>query len=308
MPRSIVITGATCFLGRHLVQLLLSKGDVVYAVCRDKAKCKIVLGDSDKLHVVEVQMKDYACLAEKIEHADVFVNLAWDGTGHDGRNNKEIQQQNIANSKIAINQAILMGCQLFVEAGSQAEYGTQTELITENSECRPFSEYGKAKLEVCRYGCEVAQSGKIKYMHLRIFSLFGEDDHPWTLVMSCIDKMLHNNPIDLSSCTQNWNFLYVDDAARLIESLVTYALSESTFRNEIFHIASRDTRQLREFVLLIKSICQSSSVLNFGVITPENLVSLTPDVGKTEAIVGIVDTVSFEDVIKRIVSKYESEK
>ena len=27
-----------------------------------------------------------------------------------------------------------MGCQLFVEAGSQAEYGTQTELITENSE------------------------------------------------------------------------------------------------------------------------------------------------------------------------------
>jgi nucleoside-diphosphate-sugar epimerase len=288
--------------------MLLSKGDVVYAVCRDKAKCKIVLGDSDKLHVVEVQMKDYARLAEIIEHADVFVNLAWDGTGHDGRNNKEIQQQNIANSKIAINQAILMGCQLFVEAGSQAEYGTQTELITENSECRPFSEYGKAKLEVCRYGCEVAQSGKIKYMHLRIFSLFGEDDHPWTLVMSCIDKMLHNNPIDLSSCTQNWNFLYVDDAARLIESLVTHALSESTFRNEIFHIASRDTRQLREFVLLIKSICQSSSVLNFGVITPENLVSLTPDVGKTEAIVGIVDTVSFEDVIKRIVSKYESEK
>jgi len=308
MQRSIVITGATSFLGRHLVQLLLSKGDVVYAVCRDKTKGKKVLGNSDKLHVVEAQMKDYACLADEIKQADVFVNLAWDGTGHDGRNNKEIQQQNIAYSKIAISQAVLMGCQLFVEAGSQAEYGTQTELITENTECRPFSEYGKAKLELWRYGCEIAETGKMKYMHLRIFSLYGEDDHPWTLVMSSVDKMLHNNPIDLSCCTQNWNFLYVDDATRMIESLMTYALQESTFRNEIFHIASRDTRPLKEFVLLIKSICQSSSLLNFGSITPEHIVSLTPDVSKTEAVVGVVDTVSFEDVIKRIVSRYGSEK
>ena len=304
MTRTYVITGSTSFLGRKLIQRLLAGGNTVYAICRNQAKALHLLGEDSHLVIVESELSAYGRLAEKIGDADVFIHLAWDGTGHSGRNMADVQRQNVMYAHEALQQAIFMGCKLFVETGSQAEYGIHQALITEETPCKPFSEYGKAKLEVCRDGFDMAEKGRIKYLHLRIFSLYGEDDHPWTLVMSCIQKMLRNEPIDLSDCTQNWNFLYVDDAARQIEGLMDNAIADLRYRHEIYHIASKDTRMLKDFVLAMKDVCQSSSPLNFGKIVPEYMVTLHPDVSKTASIVGTIDTVSFEDVVRRIAAKY----
>jgi nucleoside-diphosphate-sugar epimerase len=217
----------------------------------------------------------------------------------------EVQLANIQHSKDALQQAVLMGCQLFVEAGSQAEYGTQLDTITETTTCEPFSEYGKAKLEVFRHGFDVAEQTGIKYLHLRIFSLFGEDDHPWTLVMSSIDKMLKNEPINLSSCTQNWNFLYIADAVRQIIMLCQYALQHRDFRHEVFNIASEDTRCLRDFVEEMYRLTHSQSELHYGANPQQNTVSLQPDVTKLRDAIGFVSSTTFEDVIKRIIYTYQ---
>jgi len=302
MPQTYVITGATSFIGCRLVSHLLAEGHQVYAVCRDGQAALRKLGTHEHLVLVEVQLQEYACLAEKIHCGDVFVHLAWEGTNHSGRDAADVQQCNLRYSRQALDQAIRMGCQLFVEAGSQAEYGTQLQTITEETPCQPFSEYGKAKLSVCQHGFEVAETKAIKYMHLRIFSLYGEGDHPWTLVMTCVDKMLKGEPVALSTCTQNWNFLYIDDAVRQISRLCQYALLSNTFVHEIFNIASKDTRPLKEFVRSIWRLCDSKSELRFGEVAPKNIVSLQPDVSKTERVVGTIDTVSFEQVVKTIIN------
>ena len=296
-----VITGATSFIGLELVELLLSRHHHVVAVCRPDSKglTKIPPG----VEIVLAEMAEYGNLHKDIASADVFVNLAWEGTGHDGRNMETIQKGNVIHTIAAMFAADRMGCKIFVEAGSQAEYGTITTKITETDECRPFSSYGKAKLEVKNQLFELSEQLGIKYIHLRIFSLYGENDHPWTLIMSSIDKMLNNEPIDLSSCTQKWNFLYVGDAARQIVGLVDFAYADPSFRHEIYNIASKDTRELMDFVLSIRTLCQSDSTLNFGKISPEHIVSLNPDVSKTEAVVDTIDTSKFEDIIKVIIQK-----
>ena len=305
MPQTFVITGATSFIGKRLTLQLLSEGQRVFAVCRNQQKASSLLGQHEALTMVEASLKEYNQLSQKIPQADVFIHLAWEGTGHDGRNTTEVQLANIQHSKDALQQAVLMGCQLFVEAGSQAEYGTQLDTITEKTPCQPFSEYGKAKLEVCRHGFDVAEQTGIKYLHLRIFSLFGEDDHPWTLVMSSIDKMLKNEPVNLSSCTQNWNFLYIADAVRQISMLCQYALQHRDFRHEVFNIASDDTRHLRDFVEEMHRLTCSQSVLNYGANPQQNTVSLQPDVTKLRDAIGFVSSTTFEDVIKRIIYTYQ---
>ena len=265
-----------------------------------------MLGSDDALTLVEAQIEDYGQLSAKIAHADVFIHLAWEGTGHDGRNMTDVQLSNIRHSCEALEEARRMGCQLFVEAGSQAEYGTQLDTITEQTPCQPFSEYGKAKLEVCRHGFAVAAQGGIKYLHLRIFSLFGEDDHPWTLVMSCIDKMMCGEPIELSDCTQQWNFLYVGDAARQIALLCQYALGHDDFRHEVFNIASDDTRPLRRFVEEIQRLTASHSQLHYGAVTPQHTVSLRPDVSKVRRAIGFIASETFENIINRIIHTHYS--
>ena len=298
-----VITGATSFIGLELLDYLLSLQHQVVAVCRPNSQglSKIPAG----VEIITAEMSDYGSLHREIEHADVFVNLAWGGTGHDGRNVQDVQHENVINTIAAMFTADEMGCQVFVEAGSQAEYGTVLESITEETPCHPFSEYGKAKLEVKERLFELSEQLGVKYIHLRIFSLFGENDHPWTLVMSCIDKMLRDEPIDLSPCTQNWNFLYVKDAVKQIAGLCTYAVNNTELRHEIFHIASDDTRILHKFVERMYQLTGSASDLKYGAIKPTNIVSLDPDLSKTESAIKI-DYTSFDEVIKRIVRKYKN--
>lgn len=294
-----VITGATSFIGLELIDYLLAHNHSVVAVCRQDSK-----GLSFIPHEVEIvasKMCDYGRLCDSIPKADVFVNLAWGGTGHDGRNVVDIQNENITYTIAAMHAAAKMGCKVFVEAGSQAEYGATTEPQTEDSNCNPFSEYGKAKLKVKQELFKLSEQLDINYIHLRIFSLFGEKDHPWTLIMSAVDKMLKNEQLDLSPCTQNWNFLYVKDAVRMITILCENAVDNISFKHEVYNIASDDTRQLKEFVERIKFLTGSSSILNYGANIPHNYVSLQPNIRKTIDAIGFTEFHNFDDVICRIV-------
>lgn len=296
-----IISGATSFLGIALINRLVADGYSVVALCRNREKANRFLPKLKAVSIVEVDMANIVELAKRDITGDVFINLAWAATGHEGRNLADIQSENVANSIEAMKVSKELGCKLFVEAGSQAEYGSTTEVQTEESTCNPFSEYGKAKLEVKNRCFELSEQLGVKYLHLRIFSLYGKGDKEWTLIMSCIDKMKSNESIDLSPCTQNWNFLHVSDAATQIGKLCDYAVTDNTFTHEVFHIASKDTRPLRDYVEQMKQTITSSSTLNYGVVKPTNLVSLQPSVAKTEQAIGFIADVSFEEGIKSMI-------
>ena len=301
-----VVTGATSFLGLSLVARLLQAGHSVVAVCRPASSA----GKVEQLvragaQVVLADMSEYGSLYRDVPQADVFVNLAWQGTGHDGRDDKEVQEANVACSIAALFGADKMGCSLFVEAGSQAEYGTVLTTVSEQSACNPFSEYGKAKLQVKEELFSLSRQLGMKYLHLRIFSLFGEADHPWTLIMTCVGKMLAGQPVDLSDCTQQWNFLYVDDAAWQVMALCSHALASRSFGQEVYHVASPESRPLREFVERIRQLTASASVLNFGAVKPRHVVSLQPSMAKTAAVVSPLCRHTFDEVVQRIITQQQ---
>lgn len=300
-----VITGATSFIGVELTHYALSMGDEVIAVCRKDSAGIPKLGEHPNLKIVYSELSEYAHLKKQIDKADVFINLAWEGTGHSGRDVTDIQKDNVSHSLEAINVAAAIGCSVFVEAGSQAEYGTVLDKISETTHCNPFSEYGKAKLAVKEQGSKIANTMGMKYLHLRIFSLYGEEDHPWTLIMSSLKKMVNNEPVDLSPCTQNWNFLYVKDAVKQIYLLCQYALRNPDYKAEVFNIASKDTRALKDFVKEMYTLSQSKSELKFGAITPANVVSLDPDTSKTESATGFISDYVFKDIINNIICKFK---
>lgn len=288
-------------LGVALINRLVEERQEVVAVCRDKEKAERLLPKD--IQIVALDMAHVERLVDSDITGDVFVNFAWAATTHEGRNIADAQQANVADSVKAMEVAKRIGCKLFVEAGSQAEYGSTTEVQTEEYLCNPFSEYGKAKLEVKNRCFELSEQLGIKYLHLRIFSTYGINDKPWTLIMSCLDKMKRNEPIDLSPCTQNWNFLHASDAATQIGKLCDYAVSNNKFAHEVYHIASKDTRPLRDFVEQMKQITHSSSTLNYGIVKPANLVSLQPSVAKTEQAIGLISEVTFEEGIKSIIDE-----
>jgi nucleoside-diphosphate-sugar epimerase len=297
----IVITGATSFVGAEFTRLVVECGHEVYAVCRNEEKAKALFKEDEDLHLVKASLSEYANLDTLIPVSDVFIHFAWDGTKVTERDLQDVHQNNIRYTMEAMSAAKRMGCSLFVDMGSQAEYGTVLTKITEETPCHPFSEYGKAKLAVFKKGVEYSKEVGIKYLHLRIFSIFGENDHPHTLVKNGLQKMRNDEVLELSDCTQKWNFLYVRDAVQQIHRLVASIYNDASFTSGVYNIASQDTRILKEFVLQMKEVTRSKSQLVFGALKPANLVSLDPDITKTFQRIGFTSNYTFEEAIKKIV-------
>lgn len=295
-----IVTGAASFLGISLCKKLLSEGWDVYALTRRKAEhLDYLSANYASFHLVYGDLNEIVSLLPSVvDVADYFFHLGWAGVGAAGRNNPEIQRVNIEYACCAMQVAHRLGVRCFVTFGSQAEYGMTADLITEETPCRPVTEYGKAKLQVYEKGCRMARETGMKYLHLRIFSVYGEYDHPWTLVSDVLRKMLRHEPVELSACTQQWNFLYVEDAVEQAVRLCRYADENTAFLADVFHVASEDTRPLAAFIDEMVALSSTESPIHKTVATPP--LSLNPSVRKTKQAIGYVARYTFAEGIQAI--------
>ena len=295
------ITGASSFIGVELCRYLSDNGHEVIAMSRKENEQLNTIANNGHLRVFYADMQNLMGRAKDVK-ADVFVHLAWAGALLGQRDNQELQEGNIRFSLECVELAKLMGCQLYVDAGSQAEYGIVPGVITEDIPCNPVSAYGKAKLRMYHETRELTQQLGLKYIHLRILSVYGENDHPNTLIISSLRKLKNNEPIEMRSGGQKWNYVYVKDAARQIVELSIYAVNFEGFHQEVYNIASNDTRKLQDFVIAMRDIMGSSSVLSFGGYNPDKDVNLNPNLKKISEIVKPITLNTFEDVIELMVN------
>ena len=293
------ITGASSFIGVELCRYLSDNGHEVIAMSRRANEHLEEIAKDGHLEVFRADMQTLPELTKDVK-ADVFVHLAWAGTTHEERNDPTIHEENVRLSLEYVKLAKRMGCKLYVDAGSQAEYGIVRGVITEDTPCNPFSAYGKGKLKMYQESSVLTKELGLKYIHLRILSVYGENDHDETLIKSALRKLKANQPIEIRSGGQKWNYVYVKDAARQIADLSIHAVSDKDFHQEVYNIASNDTRKLQDFIIVMKEILGSESELSFGGYNPEKDVNLNPDTKKTTAIVKPLTEYDFEKVIKLI--------
>ena len=294
------ITGASSFIGVELCRYLSDNGHEVVAMTRSANEHLEEIAKDGHLEVFRADMQTLLELAKDVK-ADVFIHLAWAGTTHEERNNPAVHEENVRLSLECVKLAKRMGCKLYVDAGSQAEYGIVPGVITEDTPCAPFSAYGKGKLRMYQESSMLTKELGLKYIHLRILSVYGENDHDETLIKSSLKKLKANEPIEMRSGGQKWNYVYVKDAARQIAELSIHAVNDETFHQEVYNIASNDTRKLQDFIIAMKEIVGSESELSFGGYNPEKDVNLNPDTKKTAAFVKPLTKHVFEKVIKTMI-------
>lgn len=306
----IVVTGATSFIGRAVVEELLEKRHQVFAAVRPDSAGRGELEAMQRetggqFTVLPVDLSACGTLDRHpaLEgRADLWLHLGWEGSGSANRTNPEIQARNIGYALEALGAAARLGCTRFLFSGSQAEYGIADGLMREDSPCHPVSEYGKDKLEVCRRAGERAAELGITYLHARIFSVYGPGDHPWSLVSSCVDTFLKGGHMEFGACTQLWNYLYIKDAVRAITGLL---LAKSP--SGVYNVAGNDTRPLREFIGEIHRLCGGRGTFEYGKRPPnaEGVVSLNPDTGKLYRAANFQPRISFEEGIREMIANHE---
>ena len=375
----ILISGVSSFLGIYTAKELLSQGHQVYGIVRKESKNREKLESLRGLQLISVDMKAFSRFAEGGELAleeavrkqedsfsreaafsrggfavesllpkdlDAIIHFAWDGVGSKGRENPEIQEQNLLMSKGFYQWGLQSGVKYFLFAGSQAEYGRGTR---ENPE--PVSAYGKAKLSFSRYGLsggkgeegysfqeeepktvdslekttqgknpensqEEGRKGKMDFLDLRIFSVYGIGDHESTLVQTLVQAVLAGQPMDLSPCSQMWNFMEARDLARAIAFLL-----EGDFGSGTYDLCGKDSRPLKDYVLEIEALGKvflekkegkkawATSLLRFGerASNAEGPVDLKPSV-KDLYDRGFQEKISFSQGIEELYQYFYQKK
>lgn len=287
------------FYRNNLISELLKRDYFIYAVVRSNSKSINKLPISSNIKIVYLDMEKIDELHNKIdEKCNVFIHLAWDGTRGSTRDDKELQQKNYKYAMLAIEEAHKLGCDLFMGAGSQAEYGLYNCEITEFTQCNPVTEYGKEKLKVCNDGYNLCQQYGMRFKWPRFFSLYGIDDYEGTLLISTIDKMLLNQDVTLTECIQMWNFLHIKDAAKGIVKLIEKDCSDG-----VYNFGSNDTRQLKKFIDDLYHLTNTQSKIMYGAIPypSTGMVSVQPNIDKMKKETQWEPVILFEDGIKEII-------
>lgn len=288
---NIVITGATGFLGSHLALWFLEQGDRVYALVRPGSAKLQYLPEHRNLIPVYGTMEEAADCVEEIGHADAWFHFAWGGVNREEIDSPEVQAGNIRGSLACVEAAHRLGCRVFMDAGSRVEYGVIEDgrgVMTEEMECSPVNEYGKAKLEFFRQAVPVCERYGMNFCHLRFFSVYGYGDHPWSIISTLVRELPRGGRVSLSACRHEWNFMYIDDAVEAVGRLYEQVKDKPCKNGVAVNIASRDTRVLKSFVEEVFELAGKRGTLEFGtfVQAKEGALSIRPDVSRMEAMTG----------------------
>ena len=277
--KNIVITGATSFIGVHLIEELSRQGNYdIYAIIRPNSANKYRLDSISGINVVECSLADMDNLYDMLpEQLDVFYHLAWEGARRPHRDDAVLQERNYNAALKAFSLAAAKKCKVFVGAGSQAEYGKTIGVITEDYPTNPTTEYGKYKLKAYQEISRLGQNSSVAVKWPRIFSAYGRYDYAGTLLMSAIEKFQRNEALDMTAGVQNWNYLYVRDIAKMLVLVGTKKCEDG-----VYNFASLDNRSLHDYILELKNILNSNSNINFGTVSygSEGVISFEPVINK----------------------------
>lgn len=283
--KKCIVTGAAGFTGCNLVERLLAAGYFVYCVVRENSAHNKRLENLANVQLVYADLAEYKNLYQQIqEPCEVFFHLAWQG----GRYDFAAQYQNVEDTLGVLEVAKKIGCKRFVCTGSQAEYGPQKGLITEETCPHPIDAYGSAKLAACILTRQRAMDLGIEWIWGRIFSLYGKYEAETRMLPALVKSLRENKDFQMATDgRQNWDYLYVSDGA---EALI--ALLEKGKTGEIYNIAHGNYRMMREFVGLVEKFVGNTACVVYDE-TNISLYSLQPSSEKLKRDTGWLPQVEF---------------
>lgn len=111
--------------------------------------------------------------------------------------------------------------------------------------------------------------------------------------------------MELGACTQQWNYLYIDDLA---EGLMALMFCDTPVREDsLYNVAgtASQTMPLRNYVEKMHDLCGGRGDYTYEKCAPnaEGLANLIPDTARIYKDTGWIPKVSFEDGISRMIEE-----
>lgn len=295
------ITGATGAIGTALIGTLLENDISVLVITRRDSKRNNRIPKDSRVKVLCADLAELATLdISGEEKCDAFFHLAWAGASGSGRNDMPLQESNIRYALDAVLLAKKLGCDVFLGAGSQAEYGLSNDNLTPETSTKPFTGYGFAKLCAGQMTRALAQQHGMRHIWTRILSVYGPNDGENSMISMLIKKLRSGQTVRMTEGTQIWDYLYSYDAAQAL-----YLLAERGKDGKTYVLGSGRGMPLKDYAEIVKGEISPESTIEYGAIpfSENQVMHLCADINEIKKDTGWEPKISFKDGIKETIAK-----
>jgi len=273
--RRLLVTGASGFVGRHVLAQLSSEDWDVHAARRSSP-----FPSDESVHWHACDLRDPLAaerLIDLVRPTDVL-SLAWNA--EHGAYWNAADNDAWADGTIALARAhARRGGRRFVGAGTCAEYDWSSlngPCVEEQTPCRPHTIYGHAKLRAGESIAAISRESGLSSAWGRLFFLYGPGEDPRRLVPLVARTLAAGERAKVTEGRQVRDFLHVTDAARAFAALVTSDVTGPV------NIGSGAGVPLRQVVATLERATGRSDAVDYGAIAmrPDDPPAIVADITK----------------------------
>lgn len=302
------VTGATGFVGSHLVRLLLQKGNEVSVLVRPNSDPWRIQDILPAVRTISGEMAAVEQASNVIRSfkPDVVFHLAWHG-GNSYKYQNDLSQifKNLYGSLELVQIAKEAGSQRWVGLGTSVEYGKYEIPITESLRPMPSTLYGISKYCTCLSAQKLCQLYRIDFVWLRPFWMYGPYDDPLRMLPSVILALLRGEKPALTLGEQRWDYLYVEDA---VEAIWRAAITPEA--QGIFNLGSGEAYTIRSIAERIRDLIDSNLPIGFGEVPyrSDQIMHLQADISRLREVTGWSPHVSLDEGLRRTVQWFRKNR
>ncbi len=212
---NILITGASGFIGQHLLADIDPNKHAISVVTRNTNKNIPSLPENSKVIVADLTAID--SLKKAFANIDVIINLA-----AEVRNEKKLTETNVKGTENLLEAAALAGVQKIIHLSSVGvvgmQYNFENTVVTEEAKCNPKNEYERTKYLSEQILVEGCRKNNIALSILRPTNVFGEK-HPFHATLKIMKHIKEGKLIVLAK-EAKVNYVYVKDLSAAILKLI----------------------------------------------------------------------------------------
>ena len=217
----VLVTGATGFVGRHVVPQLLSSGHAVTAVARDETRArefswfdKVAFTACDIYQPVENALQFFG-------RPDAVIHLAW--TGLPNYDQLFHFERNLFADYQFLKSLIDGGARHLLVTGTCFEYGMQSGCLSEDMPTSPAHPYALAKDTLRKFLETLTRDRGVAFQWARLFYMYGPGQNQNSL-LSQLDRAVDcSEPVfNMSGGEQLRDYLPVEGVAARLVKLMTH--------------------------------------------------------------------------------------